>query len=194
MVLVLHGGRATDRRRVRGHHLAYLRMRLLSSKLHRAVAANGVAVWQLRNRLRGWNEPDRDPVTDASWALDRISARHPDVPVVLVGHSMGGRAALRAAGRDAVTGVCALAPWTEAGDPVRQLHGRAVLIAHGTRDRTTSAAAAADFADRAAAHAGSVRFETVPNAGHALLRRRRRWDGLVRRFTGTLLHSREERP
>ncbi|WP_438949092.1 LLM class flavin-dependent oxidoreductase, partial [Streptomyces harbinensis] len=41
----------------------------------------------------------------------RLAARLGPVPVVLVGHSMGGRAALRAAGHPAVTGVVALAPW-----------------------------------------------------------------------------------
>jgi len=37
----------------------------------------------------------------------------------LVGHSMGGRTALRCAADQAVVGVCALAPWIEPGEPVQ---------------------------------------------------------------------------
>lgn len=194
VVLVLHGGRSTSREPVRDHQLAYLRMRLLSRVLHRSTGGNGMAVWLLRNRVRGWNEPDLDPVLDAEWALEQVTARHPGTPIVLVGHSLGGRAALRVAGHPAVTGVCALAPWTESGDPVQQLADTSVLIAHGSRDRTTSAAAAAEYAERAARHAGSVRFETVRGSGHAMLRHRRQWDRLVRRFTGALVRGQEGRP
>jgi hypothetical protein len=33
--------------------------------------------------------------------------------------------------------VSALAPWLEVADPVRQLAGRTVLLAHGDQDRVT---------------------------------------------------------
>jgi rhodanese-related sulfurtransferase len=42
---------------------------------------------------------------------------HPIVEVVLVGHSMGRRAALRAGGDPQVAAVCALAPWTPPSTP-----------------------------------------------------------------------------
>ncbi len=38
--------------------------------------------------------PTRSPVADTLWALDQLTERFPDVPVALVGHSMGGRAAM----------------------------------------------------------------------------------------------------
>ncbi|MGR4852480.1 alpha/beta fold hydrolase [Streptomyces sp. LARHCF252] len=48
---------------------------------------------------------------DARRALGELARRAGDVPVVLVGHSMGGRAALRAADAPQVRAVPALAPW-----------------------------------------------------------------------------------
>jgi len=92
--------------------------------LRRATRGADVAVWQLRYRYGGWNEPYRDPLRDVSWALDEVRRRHPDAVVVLIGHSMGGRAALWAAGEPTVVAVCALAPWIEPGDPAGQVAGR----------------------------------------------------------------------
>ena len=86
--------------------------------------AHGVAVWLLCYRYRGWNRPDLDPVADARWALAEIRRAHPGVPVALVGHSMGGRVALRVADEPGVVAVCALAPWTTAKDHVDQLTGK----------------------------------------------------------------------
>jgi pimeloyl-ACP methyl ester carboxylesterase len=85
------------------------------------LTAAGPAVHLLRYRYRGWNAPAADPVLDTTWALEEIASRHPGAPVVLVGHSMGGRAALWAAGAANVTAVCALAPWLVGTDPVRLL-------------------------------------------------------------------------
>ena len=50
----------------------------------------GLASAQLRYRLVGYNEGD--PVADVEWALDRVAERY-GVPVCLLGHSMGARAA-----------------------------------------------------------------------------------------------------
>ncbi|GAA5126527.1 hypothetical protein GCM10025762_54210 [Haloechinothrix salitolerans] len=109
VVLVLHGGKAVSRRPTSERQLSYWRMVPIAEALHDAVGEHG-AVWLLRNRLRGWNEPARDAVVDARWALAEVRRTHPGVPVVLVGHSMGARAALRVAGTDGVIAVCALAP------------------------------------------------------------------------------------
>jgi dienelactone hydrolase len=153
-----------------------------------AGRAHGVAVALLRYRYRGWNGADRDPLADLTAALDEHRRRHPDVPVVLVGHSMGGRAALLAPAGGAapaeagVRAVCALAPWLVDTDPVEQLAGRTVLIAHGDRDRLTDPAESYAYAVRAREVTDRVcRFE-VRGDGHALLRRHRDWTELVRRF------------
>lgn len=182
VVLVLHGGRQSSTAPTRPWQLAYQRMIPLARTLHRAVAGRGTAVWQLRNRVRGWNEPERDAVVDARVALAEIRRRHRDARVVVVGHSMGGRAALRIAGDERVEAVCALAPWIEDDEPVAHLSGCSVLLAHGDRDRTTSPTRSAEFATRARAAGCDARFVRVRSDGHAMVRRGRFWSCLVRDF------------
>jgi alpha-beta hydrolase superfamily lysophospholipase len=150
--------------------------------LARATEPANVAVFMVRYRVRGWNGDAADALRDTELVLDRLAERHPGVPVALVGHSMGARAALLAAGAPAVIAVCALAPWVEPADPVRQLVGRAVLMAHGDRDRITDPAESLAYAARARAVNPKVcRFE-LPGDGHAMLRRRHAWADLTRRF------------
>jgi acetyl esterase/lipase len=100
---------------------------------------------------------------------------------------MGGRAALAAAGAPNVVAVCALAPWLDRSDPVEQLAGRTVFIAHGDRDRFTDPRESFAYALRAKRiTARTARFE-LPGAGHYMLSRARDWQVLVRRFVlGTL--------
>lgn len=183
VALVLHGGAEHGLGRVPPWKLAYQRMVPIARALHRAGRRDGVEVRLLRNRRYGWNAPAMHPVDDARWALARVRADHPGVPVVLVGHSMGGRVALRVADDPAVRGVCALAPWTPPDEPVEAVAGRAVLIVHGTRDRMTSPAESHAFAERAERVAARVaRFEIV-GEGHAMLRRSSVWTRLTVAFT-----------
>jgi dienelactone hydrolase len=177
-VLVLHGGQEQSTQPATLRYPAYWRMIPFARNLGQVP---GLAVWQVLNTVRGWN--DLAPVTDARRALEELRRVHPDVPVALVGHSMGGRVALRVADDPAVVGVCALAPWTPQGEPVEQLAGRTVLIAHGDRDRTTDPALSYTYAERAKAVTGAVARFDVRGEAHALLFRYREWTRLVRRFT-----------
>jgi alpha-beta hydrolase superfamily lysophospholipase len=133
----------------------------------------------MRYLVRGWNGATQSPVPDVRWALDRVAERFPDRPVALVGHSMGGRAALYAAGHPAVQTVVGLAPWLEPGDPVAQLAGRQVLILHGDRDRMTSRPQSAKYAREAAQVADSVADVTIAGERHAMLRRASEWHQLT---------------
>jgi pimeloyl-ACP methyl ester carboxylesterase len=129
----------------------------------------GLAVRLLRYRYQGWNGTACDPVRDVQWALDQLRPRN----VILIGHSMGGRAALWTGGDPIVVGVCGLAPWIEACDPWTQLIDKPVLIVHGSRDRITDPRASRKYAAKAGAQ-----YVTVDD-GHPMLRRPRRWTALV---------------
>ena len=178
VVLVLHGGQAHSTESAEPRRLAYRRMLPFA----RMLARRGPAVYMLRYRVRGWNAPARDALVDARWATEALAERHPGVPVVLLGHSMGGRAALAAADAPNVVAVCALAPWLDGSDPVDQLAGRTVLIAHGDRERYTDPGESYRYALRAkAAGVAICRFD-LPGAGHFMLARLGEWNTLVRRF------------
>lgn len=178
---MLHGGAQHGSTAVRPWSPAYVRMLQLALVTHRAIARHGIEVRLLRNRVRGWNSPQRDPVSDGRWAMDGLRARHPDVPVGLLGHSMGGRVALRIADDPQVVALCALAPWTRETDWVSQLGCVRTLIAHGTDDSVTGPEDSYAYAKRAAEVTRVVRFE-LHGEGHRMVRRAGTWNRLVRAF------------
>jgi len=179
-VLFLHGGKEQSTAAVTRYQLAVVRVAVLAAAVDRRLAGRDVAVWSLRFGVRGWNGDGSGPVADALWALERVRAAYPaPPPVVLAGHSMGGRTALRVAGSDGVAGVVALAPWVPAGEPVAQVAGRRIVVAHGTEDDVTDPAASRRWVDRAREAGGDVRFEEVPGDGHAMVRHPRRWHALT---------------
>lgn len=142
--------------------------------------AKGTTGYLLRYRLQGWNGGD-DPLSDARWALAELHRRHPDVPIVLVGHSMGGRVAAALVDDRAVCGWVGLAPWLDETHRVPDLTGRRVALRHGDADRTTSPAATVAFAERAAERgAGAVDVALVPGGRHSLLQPLRLWRDATR--------------
>ncbi|MFG2965737.1 alpha/beta fold hydrolase [Streptomyces sp. NPDC048288] len=173
-VLVLHGGQENGRRPARPWQPAALRMRPFLSAAASVSSPRDVLIGQVRYRYRGWND-DADPLQDTLRALDELRGRAGDVSVVLVGHSMGGRAALRAAADPSVRGVLALAPWCPPGDPLTGLTGTRIIVLHGDRDRVTEPADSATYvrgAREAGAQAGMV---LLRGGDHAMLRRSRDW-------------------
>jgi alpha-beta hydrolase superfamily lysophospholipase len=175
VVLVLHGGRVTSEAPAR-RGPAWARMLPFAWGVARATRGERVAVWLLRYRVRGWNGPSADPVRDARSALLEARRRHPGAQIIVVGHSMGGRAALRLRADPDVAGVCALAPWIEPDDPT-QPSRTPVLIAHGDRDRITNPATSKAFATRIGAT-----FTPVPGDTHAMLHQPAVWQQLVTGF------------
>ncbi|MGW3336365.1 alpha/beta hydrolase [Streptomyces sp. NPDC001009] len=171
-VLLLPGGDETSTRRP-SPLLPGTLVRALARSLARAGQAEGLAVHPVHYRYRGWNGTEAHLAADAAWAADEVVRRYGDVPVCLVGLDMGGRAALGAGGHEAVNSVVAIAPWLpeeggEADEPVKQLVGRRVLIAHGTNDERCDP----ELSFRLAARAKKVnrevcRFE-VHSDGHGL--------------------------
>jgi pimeloyl-ACP methyl ester carboxylesterase len=177
-VLVLHGGaQRRDRPMVSPAQLSVLRMIPIAHRVARA-GAQRLAVFRLLNSRRGW-DTHHTPVQDVGWALDRIAEQLGGPrPTCLVGHSLGGRAALLSAARPEVSSVAALAPWVYATDVPRGLNGERILVVHGDRDRVASlqrAQAVADGMRRGA----DVAFVTVRRARHAMLARHGVFDGLA---------------
>lgn len=151
----------------------YLRMLWIYSHLISTLALRRVVVSLVRNRLIGWNGLDGatpDPVVDARQVLDAIVAADPETPIVLVGHSLGGRTVLTVADHPNVVGVVALAPWIEPTDSVLPLTGRSLLIVHGTIDGTTSPAASLEFARACRAAGIAVARIELTGVGHGMVR------------------------
>lgn len=190
VVLVLHGGRERGTQRTSGRQLAVLRV----IPFAKAVARRGgddVAVVRLRYAVRGWNS-DAGPVRDTQWALGHIAEQYPDLPVGLMGYSMGGRAALRLAAEPQVRSVVTLAAWVDRRDITgwRVNPGLPVLLLHGRDDRVTSPAGSELAAGRLTDLGARVDLDVQPGDGHAMLRHARHWhrraaDHLV----GTLLEG-----
>ncbi|WP_063832323.1 alpha/beta hydrolase [Streptomyces novaecaesareae] len=186
-VLVLHGGEEHNLDRPGRLNLPLLRMHGFLRALTRATAGREVAVGTVRYRHRGWNGPRADAARDAVAALDELASQLGPVPTVLIGHSMGGRAALQAGGHPSVTGLIALAPWCPAEDPCEQLAGRDVLMLHGDRDTVTAPADTHAFAARSRAAGARVCGYTVTGSGHAMLQRVPDWHRATTRLTTALL-------
>ncbi|WP_250299545.1 alpha/beta hydrolase [Streptomyces sp. A 4/2] len=194
VVLLLPDGDPVSRRR--SSALPYAALQRTARRLARAARDDGLAAHVVRYRFRGWNGTDAHLARDAAWAVDEVVRRYGDVPVCLAGHGMGGRAALHAAGHDAVTSVLALAPWLPDDDlaadpePVKQLVGRQVLIVHGTTDARSDPELSYRLAERAKkTNRDTCRFE-VHSDGHGLRQHRAEVVALAADFVRGALFSR----
>lgn len=186
-VLLLHGGRADALQPPSRVDLPALRMRPFATALLRETFDDDVLVAHVRYRHRGWNGTHAHPVADARRALEELRALTGPVPVVLIGHSMGGRAALRAAADPQVKGVVALAPWWPGAEPTGHLHGRTVIALHDEADRVTSAAETWSCLTRAQAAGAQVLGIRMPHGGHSMIRDARRWHRIAAEAAGAVL-------
>lgn len=184
-VIVLHGGREASKELSSSRQLAFLRMVDMYVGLRRS--ASTTAVYLLRNRLRGWNAAAGavpDPVRDARWALDAIRAAVGPVPVVILGHSMGGRTGFAVADDPHVVGVVALAPWLPDGEPLPPTRPeQSFVIAHGTSDTMTSAPASHAYAGRLRRSGAHVGWFGLAGGRHALLDKPLLWHRFAVRST-----------
>ena len=174
VVLVLHGGGEHGRRPVTWRSSAVLRMWPFARAIERAGRGD-LAVVRLRNSVFGWNGDDTSPVHDARWALDVIRSEYPEVPIALVGHSMGGRVVLRLAGDVGVRAMVGLAPWVHESDEAHGGPGLTALLMHGSLDRTTDPRATERMVARMRDRGVDARYRPVPRSGHAMLMRAPLW-------------------
>ncbi|MEW2291763.1 alpha/beta hydrolase [Streptomyces sp. NPDC006743] len=194
-VLLLPAGREVSARRP--HALTAAPVRALGRRLARVGRADGLATHVVHYRYHGWNGSEAHLAHDAAWAVEETVRRYGDVPVCLAGLDMGGRAALHAAGHEAVNSVVAIAPWLPEDDvaaspePVKQLAGRQVLVVHGTNDERTNPELSFRFAERAKkANRDVCRFE-VHADGHGLRQYRDEVAALTANFVMGALFGRD---
>jgi pimeloyl-ACP methyl ester carboxylesterase len=197
VVLVLHGGASRrDQVAVSPTQLSVLRMIPIASRI--AHAGRGrLAVFRVLNSTRGW-DTRHTPVDDVTWALgelhERFAVADQGLPTCLVGHSLGGRAALLAAGHADVRSVVALAPWVYASDGDAGLPpGRRILVVHGDQDRIASAEKSAIVAEKLRRYA-EVGYVRVSGGKHAMLAHGSVFDRAAADFATATLLGDEPRP
>jgi dienelactone hydrolase len=178
LVIVAHGGQEHSLEAPHDWRHALLRMWPFAAAARRAAPQAQVGL--VRYRYRGWNGNEAHAAADVRRLLR-------DVPddiqrIALVGHSMGGRAVVAAADDPRVAGVLGLAPWLPVEEPLRGLHGRLLVLAHGALDRIVDPALTARFTHRLRQAGVPVALFDADDEGHALLGRHGDWDELVRRF------------
>jgi alpha-beta hydrolase superfamily lysophospholipase len=184
VVLVLHGGASRgDRMMVSPAQLSVLRMVPVARRVARAGGSR-LAVHRLLNTHRGWDSRTT-PVMDVAYALERVTEQHGALPVALVGHSLGGRAALLAGSDPRVRSVVALNPWVLPTDRA-DLRGTQVLVVHGTADRVALPGRSADLARRLGEHT-SLGYVAVQGARHAMLRHGRTFETYAAEFVAATL-------
>jgi len=186
IVLLLPGGTSDSLSRVRAFDPAVLRMFPFGRSVVRAGQGR-IVLATLRYSVRGWNGDQESPLPDARWALDRVAQLFGGLPIGLIGHSMGGRVALRVAdhvGEQAggVRSVAALAPWLLPGDAIQALGHQSLLLAHGTADRITDPGQTFELAESLAAEGIDVELVRFPGARHAMLFPARPWHDLAADF------------
>ncbi|GAA1951689.1 alpha/beta hydrolase [Catenulispora subtropica] len=194
VVLLAHGGKEHSHRPPRARGGPVQRVRMIARAVAPRLGGVGVAVHTMHFRYQGWNDDERAPVPDVRWAVEQLGKRYGDVPLVLAGHSLGGRAVVNAADAPGVVGVLGLAPWLPPHEPTTQLTGRRLLLAHGTRDRVTSPRSSFEYAVRARAEGHDVARIVLPGSGHTMLARARDWNRLVLAFTHTCLVDADAAP
>ena len=182
LVLMLHGGKADGLTTVDDSSASWRRSRWMRDHVGGRLNRAGTSVWLLRYGLRGWNgrsPSGPSPVPDARWALDEVRRELGDVPVVLLGHSMGGRTAVAVADDPNVVGVVALAPWLPPDEPTQALTGKHLAAAHGRSDKITSYRQTRAFCRAAEGVAASVELHSMGRVGHYMFRHVADWNAFA---------------
>ena len=189
IALLLHGGAEHGLVRTTKRTPPLLRMLAVGRSVERNLGGR-VGVATLRDAVRGYNGEQRSPVVDAQWALRRVRELYPDLPIALIGHSMGGRVALEVAGSEGVVAVVGMAPWIPRQYDVQPFLGRHTLLLHGRKDIVTDPRESAKLVARIRGAGGDARGIQLTD-WHAMLLQARAWHRHTTEFLAqTLLESR----
>ncbi|GAB49951.1 dienelactone hydrolase family protein [Mobilicoccus pelagius] len=178
VVVTLHGGPERGFRRTAAWNAAYLRLLPFGRRI-RELSGDRIAIVHVRHTQTGWNGGEQTTLGQARILLADLARREPELPVGLLGHSLGGRTALAAAGHSQVTSVAALAPWVTPHDAVDHLVGRDVLVVQGNRDLICPKHKTDAFVDRLRDAGGDVDYEILAGCGHGMYRRASQWHDLA---------------
>jgi pimeloyl-ACP methyl ester carboxylesterase len=128
-----------------------------------------LAFGEVRYRIKSWTRLDWC-VDDATAAVEAVGAER----TLLLGFSMGGAVAVRAAGAPSVETVLGLAPWLPDRLSLEPLRGRRLRILHGSLDRWlpgipgVSPASSRRGFDRALALGVEGEYTLIPGALHGI--------------------------
>jgi pimeloyl-ACP methyl ester carboxylesterase len=122
-VVCVNGGQAGEVEGTWSASLEWLARRL-------APRFPSLAFGEVRYRIKSWKRLDWC-VEDALAAIDALGARR----TLLLGFSMGGAVAVRAADAPSVATVLGLAPWLPDRLSLERLRGRRLRVLHGSLDR-----------------------------------------------------------
>jgi pimeloyl-ACP methyl ester carboxylesterase len=128
-----------------------------------------LAFGEVRYRVKSWRRLDWC-VEDAYAAIDAVGARR----ALLLGFSMGGAVAARAADEPSVETVLGLAPWLPDRLPLDALEGKRLRVLHGSLDRSLPAIPGVSPArsrrgfERARALGADGEYTLIPGAVHGV--------------------------
>lgn len=186
LVLVLPGGTDRSYQRFSPWQASALRMYPFTWSIASRFGGR-VRVRQARYRVYGWNGGQASPMPYARQALDDLERSHPGVPVILVGHSMGGRVGAQLADDPRVVGLLALAPWWQYADWRFIRDGVRVVAIHGTADERTYPRRTEKGVAQLVARGVDATFIPVPDGDHAMLDHIGFWQRSAIEFVGETL-------
>lgn len=187
LVILVHGGLVRSKLPVSDSNLSvgWALMRTYQDRLSTHLAARGVEVWALLHRYAGWNsDAHPSPVPDLEWALDEARRLRPGVPVVVVGHSMGARTALRVAEDPSIVGLVGLCPWYPA-DEIVSPAGMPLRVAFAEWDWDCPYPSMREFLHRAR-EVVDLRVENMGRDTHYMFRSKR-WEAYLLRTVTELV-------
>lgn len=185
-VLVLPGGTDFSYRPFSPTQGSAVRMYPFTASIQ-ARFGSRVRVRQAKYRVYGWNGGQASPMPFARAALDRLAADYPGIPIVVIGHSMGGRIAAHLGDDPRVTDILALAPWWQFADWRQIRDGVRVRAVHGEADTVTRAPRTRKGIDELAARGVDAEYVSVPGGGHPMLDHIGLWHSQALDFVATAL-------
>lgn len=199
-IVVFHGGAENSAHRSWPLAFAPLRALWFASALAVRFVPQHAVVHLVLHRVAGWNETDGaepDPVLDGRSVLDSIAHDDPDAALVLVGHSMGARTAIRLLDSSPrIRGAVLLAPWLPADEPAAGRADQVTVAVQGGLDTISRPRDTRAFVEEQRSLHRRAGYVEIAGAGHGFIARVRRTHGLlaaaVAEVTG--LHARRTLP